>query len=427
MTTSQLAAPTSAAPVFADAAATDPRLLAWMVGSPPPSDKLIRYDDGSFLRFPMWRWSFSHWRELVPTVSVARGRGAASALPRAEREDLDGVRFTPLGAVAPMTWAESLAANYTDGIVVLCRGRIVYERYFGALTAERPHIAFSVTKSFFGIIAAMLIAERRLDAGAPIAGYLPELAGSGFGDATVAQALDMTTALQHTEQYDNPASDFIDYARATGLVPRPPGYSGARTTYAYLATVAKSGEHGPAFSYRSINTDVVGWLIARATGTPLHESLRERLWSPLGMEDDAYLQVDAIGTPLVAVALNARLRDLARFGEMLRLDGRFNGRQVVPTAVVAELRRGGSREAFAHAGYQTLPGWSYHRQWWVSHNDHGAFMARGIHGQAIYVDPKAEMVIARFASHPLASNVHLDPTSLPAYDALARHLLAHPR
>ena len=66
-----------------------------------------------------------------------------------------------------------------------------------------------------------------------------------------------------------------------------------------------------------------------------------------------------------------------------------------------------------------LPGWSYRYQWWVSHDPHGVFMARGVHGQAIYVDPKAEMVIARFASHPLAGNVLLDPTSLPAYRAVA--------
>ena len=171
---------------------------------------------------------------------------------------------------------------------------------------------------------------------------------------------------------------------------------------------------------------MVGWLIARVTLAPPHEVLRDRIWSVLGAEDDAHLQVDSAGTPLVAVALNARLRDLARFGEMLRRDGAYNGRQIVPAAVVADLRRGGDRDAFARAGYATLPGWSYHHQWWLSHNEHGAYTARGIHGQAIYVDPKAEMVIARFASHPLASNVNLDPTSLPAYHALARHLMAHP-
>jgi hypothetical protein len=71
-----------------------------------------------------------------------------------KKAELDALVFTPIGGDSTMTWGESLAANYTDGIVVLHRGRIVYERYFGALTAERPHIAFSVTKSFFGTLAA---------------------------------------------------------------------------------------------------------------------------------------------------------------------------------------------------------------------------------------------------------------------------------
>jgi CubicO group peptidase (beta-lactamase class C family) len=112
---------------------------------------------------------------------------------------------------------------------------------------------------------------------------------------------------------------------------------------------------------------------------------------------------------------------------MIRQNGRFNGEQIVPAAAIADIRRGGNRGAFAGAGYATLPGWSYHDQWWVSHDDHGSFMARGIHGQAIYVDPKAEMVIARFASHPMAANANLDPTSLPAYTAIANYLIAHPR
>jgi CubicO group peptidase (beta-lactamase class C family) len=107
----------------------------------------------------------------------------------------------------------------------------------------------------------------------------------------------------------------------------------------------------------------------------------------------------------------------------MRLDGMYNGQHVVPAAVVRDVRRGASKDHFALAGYTLLPGWSYRSMWWVSHNSHGAFTARGIHGQALYVDPAAEMVIARFASHPLAANVNLDPTSLPAYHAVAEHLM----
>ena len=94
---------------------------------------------------------------------------------------------------------------------------------------------------------------------------------------------------------------------------------------------------------------------------------------------------------------------------------------MVPKALVDDTIRGGDRSAFS--GYPTLPGWSYRNMWWVSHNEHGAYMARGVHGQAIYIDPKAEMVIARFASHPVAGNVANDPTSLPAYHALAKFLM----
>lgn len=407
-----------------DARASDPQALGWMQGSPPPPDKLIRFDDGSFYTFPKWRWSFSHWRELRPTVGVARGDAPPRPLEHALRDDLDTVTFLPMGESKPMSWADSLAANYTDGIVVLHKGKIVYERYFGALAPERQHIAFSVTKSFTGTLASMLIAEGRLDPAKPVSHYLPELARSGFADATVQQVLDMTTTLAFNEEYTQPGPEFGTYMFAMEVSPRPTGYDGPRSLYDFLPTIGKGpGEHGQGFTYRTPNTDVVGWLVARVSGQSPARMLGERIWSRLGVEDDAYLQVDSEGTPLMGLSLNARLRDVARFGEMMRQDGRYNGKQIVPAQVIEDIRRGASREAFVKGNYPTLPGWSYHNQWWISHDEHGAFMARGIHGQAIYIDPKAEMVIARFASSPLASNRLLDPVSLPSYRAIAEKLL----
>lgn len=412
-----------------DARQSDPVALGWMQGSPPPADRIIRYADGSYLAFPQLRWSLSHWRELLPTRGIARGDGPVVPLPPGPPADLDPVTFTPIGGTAPMTWAESLDANYTDGIVVLHRGRVVYERYLGALAPDptRQHIAFSVTKSFVGTLAMMLVAEGRIDPDAPVPRYVPELGASAFGDATVQQVLDMTTALDYSEDYVDPTSSFAEYARACGLLPLPPGHAGPASACDFLKSLKKNGEHGTGFHYRSPNTDVLAWIIARVTGQPLDVVLQQKIWSRLGAEGDAYVLIDRTGTPMAAGGLNLRLRDLARFGEMIRLGGRWNGEQVVPAAVVAEIRRGGDREAFKAGGYATLAGWSYHDQWWSSHDDHGAFMARGIHGQAIYVNPAAEAVIARFASHPKAGNRNLDPTSLPAYRAVADWLIAHRR
>jgi len=410
-------------PTFPDAASTDPVKLGIMKGSPPPADKVVRFADGSAYKFPNTRWSFSNFRQMVPTSVVPRGNGPVSALPAALRSDIDAVTFIPLGKDQPMSWEQSLAANYTDGIVVLHKGKLVYERYFGVLKPEGQHIAMSVTKSFFGTIGAMLVAEGLLDEKATVSRYVPELKDTAFGDATVRQVLDMTTGLKYSENYADPNAEIWAHVRAGGVLPRPPGYTGPQTFYEFLQTVKKAGEHGQAFAYKTVNSDVLGWMIRRVTGKSIGENLQERIWSKLGPEQDAYFTIDTVGNEFAGGGLNTALRDLARFGEMMRLDGKFNGQQIVPKVVVDDIRKGGSKDDFAKAGYKTLPGWTYRNMWWVSNNEHGAFSARGIHGQVIYIDPKAEMVIARYASFPIAANAFLDPTSLPAYHALAKHLM----
>jgi len=412
---------------FPDAAASDPAALGWMTGSPPPAERTLRFDDGSYFQFPAMRWSVSNFRQLMPTMNVSRGLGAPVALPSALRKDIDTLSFTPLGATAPMSWAQSLAATYTDGIVVLHRGRIVYERYFGALKDDGQHGAMSVTKSVVGTLGAMLVAEGRLDADKQVSEYVPELAKSAFGNATVRQVLDMTTGLKFSEDYADPNAEVWAHAQAGNPLPKPKDYTGPRSYYEFLQTVQPEGRHGDGFGYKTVNSDVLGWVIARATGRNVAQLMSERIWRRIGAEQDAYFTVDSIGTPFAGGGLNTGLRDLARFGEMLRNDGRFNGQQIVPKAAVEDIRRGGDKAAFAKGGYPLLKGWSYRDMWWVTHNDHGAYMARGVHGQRIYIDPKAEMVIVRYASHPVASNSANDPVTLPAFEALGRHLLGQGR
>lgn len=412
-----------AAPHFPSAADSDPRRLGWMVGSPPPPERRIRVADMSHYRFPQTRWSFANFRQLVPTVCVPRGDGPLAALPISERSDIDALSFLPTGSTEPMDWAQSLQANYTDAILVLHQGRVVYERYFGVMHAQQPHMSMSVTKSLVGLLGAMLVAEGVLEESQAVRQVIPELAHSAFGDATVRQVLDMTTGIRYREDYEDPQSEVWQHLRAGGVFAPLPGQATPEGFLDFLPTLAKEGEHGSAFAYKTVNTDVLGWLIQRVTGQPLERVMSERVWQPLGAQQDAYLLVDGAGTGFAGGGFNATLRDMARFGEMLRLEGRFNGRQIVPAAVVADIRRGADPASFARAGYDALAGWSYRNMWWVTHNTHGAFAARGVHGQGIYIDPAAQMVIARFGSHPLASNLHFDATSLPAFHALACHLM----
>ncbi|WOH57664.1 serine hydrolase [Bradyrhizobium sp. BWC-3-1] len=406
---------------YLDGRASDPRDLGWMRGAPPPADKCITFEGGTFLNFPQIRWSLSHRRELAASVNVWRGRGGPSPFDRSDKAaNIDALTFDDMSG-RTRRFDEALFDTYCDGIVVLHRGRIVYERYFGALEPHLAHACFSVTKSYAGTLTAAFVHEGVLDDGKVIPHYLPELRGTAWDNATLRQVMDMQTGLAYTEIYDDERSGVRAYSRACGGRPRPVGYDGPQTLCDYLRTVKKEGAHGEEFAYKTVNTDVMAWVMARVTGRSFAQLLQERLWAPLGCEEDAYVLVDAVGMPLVGGGLNASLRDLARFGELMRCEGEWNGKQLIPRSVAHEVRKGDDPAKFHYAW---LPGYSYRNMWWVSHNELDAFEAKGIHGQRLYVAPKAEMVVARFASHPVASSVANDPITLPQMLALGRMLRA---
>lgn len=406
------------------ATASDPNTLGWMQGFPPSADKVIRFTDPDYFAFPKLRWTVCHFRQLMPTVAVDSQSGRVRALPVALDPSIGAVEFTPLNATEPMRWDAAFDANYTDGVIVLHRGKIVYERYAGCLDQHTLHGAMSVTKSLTGLLGEILVAEGKLDPHARVDSLIPDLKDSAFGDATVRQVMDMTTALDYSEDYADPNAEVWIYAQAGSPLPKPAGYEGPRSYFEFLATVKKKGVHGDAFGYKTVNADALGWLIARATDTSINDLLSQRIWQQIGSEREAFYTVDSIGIPFAGGGFNATLRDLARLGQLLLDDGRIDGEQIVPEAAIASIRTGGDPATFAKAGYSLLPGWAYRGMWWVSNDDHGAYAARGVHGQTIWIDPVAEMVIVRFASNPVAANAASDPTSLPAYRAVADHLMA---
>lgn len=380
--------------------------------------------DGSFFTFPQLRQSVCRMREYLPTTNVPRGN---RHYPRPFRSRLqcsaiDSLRFVPTGEKEPITIAEGLQRVYADGFIVLHHGRIVYERYFGDLRPEGLHAVMSVTKSFTGLLAACLVAEGLLDDSKTVAYYLPEMADSGFADATVREVMDMTTAIRYSEDYTDPNAEIWTFSAAGNpLVPHPEGTPNGY--HAYLKTVKKEGEHGAEFGYRTVNADLLGWIVSRVGGGSVAEQLSKRIWSRMGMEQDAYYQVDALGVPFAGGGLDATLRDLARVGQMMLQNGRWHGEEIVPQEVIDDIRFGGKIKPFATSAYgRNLPGWCYRNMWWISNNADGDYMARGVHGQAIYISPGADMVIVRLASAPQASNLLLDAISLPAYRAIAEHL-----
>ena len=408
---------------------SDPRVMGWMKGIPPPPDKLITQPDSNFFSFPKLRWSVCHLREFLPTEEISRGLGAPvplNYLAPSEfadlRQTIDSLTFRPMNSDQQMTWEESLYANYTDGILIIHKGTIVYERYFGCLTEDGKHAAMSMTKSVTGLLAEILVVEKVLDDARLVRDIIPEIGDSAFATATVRQVMDMTTGVQYSEDYSDPNADIWLYSAAASPLPKPAGYKGPNGYWEYLQQVKPEGRHGDQFHYKTINSDMLGWIISRVTGKWVTELASKRLWRPMGAEQGAYQTVDGKGVPFAGGGISAGLRDLGRLGLLMLNEGVINGVRLFPAEVVQKIRAGGDQSKFA--GFATIPNGSYTSQWWVFHNDHGAFAARGVHGQTIYVDPTAEMVLVRFASFPQAQNGFIDPTSLPAYQAVAEYLMS---
>ena len=403
---------------------SDPKKIGWMKGFPPPESKIISAIDGSFFRFPALRYSVCHMRQFMPTTVVKSAKAKHYHFKEKYDDSIDGLSFIPLGSSEPMRWIESLSVNYTDGILIVHKGKIVYEKYFGELKPDGVHAAMSVSKTFTGTLGALLVAEGVLDENKTGADYIPELSGSAFADATIRQILDMTTGLKYSEDYSDPKAEIWAFSNAGNPFSRPSLANEPSNYYEYLKTVQKQGEHGDVFAYKTINTDVMGWIISRVTGKTIPELLSDRIWKPLGTHFDGYYQIDGAGIAFAGGGFSANMRDMAMFGEMIRNKGKFNRQQILPVELIEDIMKGGSQEAFRKSVYgETLHNWSYRNMWWILHNSHGAFSARGVHGQTIYIDPKAEMVIVRFASHPEAKNSKNDSTSLPAYMAVAEYLM----
>ncbi len=401
---------------------SDPILMGWMEGFPPPTDRTVTMADGSFFEFPALRYSVCNMRLFMPTREVKSAQVNRYNFNVRIDPEIDNITFIPLFEKKPITWKQALEKVYTDGIIILHRGTIVYEKYFGALTPDGTHAAMSCSKTLTGTLGAILVAEGLLDPNMTAGFYVPELNNCAFGDATIRDLLDMTTAIKYSENYSDPNAEVWKFSQA-GNVFNQAADKSYKNFYDYIVTVRKKGIHGEKFAYKTINTDVLAWVISRVTGKNIAHLLSEKIWQPMGAHIDGYYQVDASGVPFAGGGFNGSLRDFAMFGEMVRCGGHFNGKQVIPKSVLNDIIYHVETDKFDVKAYPNLKGWGYRNMWWVTNNDNQAFMARGVHGQAIYIDPTAEIVIVRLASHPEASNAVNDPYSLPAYQAIADYFL----
>jgi CubicO group peptidase (beta-lactamase class C family) len=395
-----------------------------MAGFPPATEAQVTL--ANWQDPPFHRWAFRHMRELIPSHPIPAGRPAPlpAALPTSgAAPDLDRVAVTRLdGSTA--TVDDVLAGTHTDAFVVVHHGQVVAERYYAGMTAGTRHLIMSVSKSVLSCVAAVLADRGLLDLAAPVTTYVPEVSDSGYAGATIRDLLDMRTGVAFRETYTALDAEVRVMERSMGWRPAQPGDPAG--AYPYLATLGSAGPHGGDFTYRSADSDMLGWACERVSGQRVADLISALIWQPIGAEWDAEITCDPLGTAIPDGGISATARDLARFGQMLVEDGVAQGRTVVPAAWLADVRQPEPevREAFARTDNEyVLPGGWYRSQFWVIPGPGGpVLVCLGIHGQLIYLDRAARTVVVKLSSWPDAQNTGYLLDTLRSCAAVAARL-----
>lgn len=301
------------------------------------------------------------------------------------------VRTLPAGRPIPDVDLDAFnVANASTGMVVLHKGAIRYEKYFQGATAESRFTSWSVAKSFTSTLVGLALADGRIDSlDDPVTDYLPELEATAYADVTIAQALQMTSGVKFDETYASGESDVDAYM----------GYVRSGRANAYLSTrTERVAAPGTKFNYNSSETQLLGAVLDAVLDQSISSYLSERVWQPMGAEDDAQWFLDREGgMEATSMGLNARLRDYARFGLLMARDGVVDGRQVLPAGWVTKATTPDSPAVAKGALLADYP-LGYQYQWWVLPD--GNFEAQGVFGQFIYVDRGRDLVIAKTSAWP---------------------------
>lgn len=370
------------------------------LGNDPGLPDERRVTGENWRTWPYSRWAFQHTRELVPSRPLP---GTSPRRLETAPAKIDDIAFDgPDGGT--MTWRNFVERTYADGVIVIHRGRVVYETYLNGMTPATPHHLFSVTKSIVGLVAEALIGERRIDDTVRVADAVPELGDSAFADATLRQLLDMTDGVAFDEDYANLDSDVHRYSASYWT----PSVATGGTLPALKRLTQREAAPGSAFRYRTPVADAAAWVLRRVTGATLTDLVAEHVWGPAGCGDAAHFLLDTGGNEIAGSGLNATLRDMARLALWLLEGG---------SDAFARIRKGGDRALFAANPRTARPGFSYRSLWWI---DHGvpAAAAMGVFGQRLYIEPESGLALVRVGSHPVASNIETDALHARAIAAL---------
>ena len=354
---------------------------------------------------PYSAWAFQNVRELIPTAPI---NAAADSIefPADSSDLITNLDCTALGIKDLPAFLER---SHTDSIVVVKKGAKRWQWQAPHCDVSKPHIVFSISKSITAMLAGILVNQKLIDVGQTVSYYLPGTQGSAYEDASVQQLLDMTVALDFDESYLDATGDYQRYRNATCWNPIDQTDPGPGLEEFLYAIDKLDDDHGQQFRYRSPNSDLLGLLVERVAGLPYAQLLSSLIWQPMGAHTDGYVTVDRNTLARGAGGICITLDDLARFGDLMLNKGSVNTLSVIPESWIDDTLNKGNRDAWLKGDFSVLlPQGCYRNKWYQIGNRDNCFMAIGIHGQWLYINPVTSVVIVKFSSQPEPVSDQLD-------------------
>lgn len=396
---------------------TDVRL---MQGFPPAADTQVTL--ANWRTPPFNKWAFHHTREIIASADIPSDPDQVWRLPSAPA---DLSRLTMAHRGKTLDFDAFLTATDTDGLIVLHRGAIVCEVYANGMTQRTPHILMSVSKSVLGTLCGILVDQGALDLEQPVTRLIPELAPTAYNGATLRQLLDMRAGVFFDENYLATTGPIIEYRKAQNWNPLDPGETLSDLRSFYQSMTAPDGPHGGKFHYVSPNTDLLGWVIERATGERYADLVSRLLWQKLGASESAYITVDRLGAPRCAGGFCASTRDLARLGQLFVQGGRRDGTQIVPAWWIDDILGNGDQAAWDagdFAPYFPKRPMHYRNKWYVLRESEPVIFGVGVYGQNLFIDRANQVVIAKFSSQAPPLDQGRIALTLLGVETIRRHL-----
>ena len=341
---------------------------------------------------------------LVPSNTIAAGDNPkqlekGTALPKTY--EVDG---------AQLSVDDYMENQRLAGLVILQDGKIRTEEYRRDFAADDRWTSFSVAKSLVSTMVGAAIKDGLIKSiDDPLTDYIPELKGSGYDGVTVKQLLTMTSGVKWNEDYSDPKSDVALFNNT-----KPEG--DMDPVIVYMKTLKSEAEPGTRWQYNTGETNLIGVLVAKATGKSISEYLSEKIWKPYGMSQEGEWLLNEGGKEISGCCISATVRDYALFGNFALNGGKIGGNAIVPDGWFA--KAGTKQEDIG------IPGRGYGYQWWTF--DDGSFAAQGIFGQGIFIDPATNLVIATNGNWPSASPDEQKDQRIAFFDAVKAYVKAEP-